>query len=130
MNRKMLAKRVISSLHRTATKMTNILFQTQHLLAEAHQEVALLVALHQAPNHMVLRVAQGALPLPTVPRVVPGVHTALHHLQRTFQLDEDKLYQKSIPKLLDDMDVDNNKKRVIPKFNKHRVLVTMKNTKN
>lgn len=79
------------------------MFQIQYPLPSrhhlVHQEVVLLVALHQAPNHMALRVV---LPLPAVPQVVPGVHTAhrevceaLHQHLRTLylnQLNEDKLY--------------------------------------
>lgn len=55
----------------------NILFQIQYPLPSrhhlVHQEVVLLVALHQVPNHTALRVV---LPLPAVPQVVLGVHTA------------------------------------------------------
>ena len=58
-------------------KLKIILFHIQYPLPSqhhlVHQEVVLLVALHQAPNHMALRVV---LPLPAVPQVVPGVHTA------------------------------------------------------
>lgn len=59
-------------------KIKIVLFQIQYPLLNqphlVHQEVVLLVALHQAPNHMVLRVV---LPLPVVPQVALGAHMAL-----------------------------------------------------